>query len=309
MRRPRGLSILFGLALAACATSPAYRPSAVQVPPAFHETARDTTTQAAVPPGRRRAGYGCPRRAARLGADRRPGEPGRLLARAGRHHARPTDGQMLRANLDVQSAFARVRGARAARTETALDLAPTVTVGRQLHPAADLERRVPDWGRRVFPTRTSGTPASTRRGSWICSGACGGTCRRKAPWSARRTRTCGTCRWSLTAELARTYFELRGAQERLNVARRNGENQRRTLDVTQQRLDAGRGTAFDTERARTQLGFTLASIPGLEAQVAASQYAIGVLIARPPAGWPASWSRRRPCRRCRPTWRWPALTR
>src|SRR6185295_7212451 len=67
------------------------------------------------------------------------------------------------------------------------------------------------------------------------------------------------------------------------VARRNGENQRRTLDVTQQRLDAGRGTAFDTERARTQLGFTLASIPALEAQVASSQYQIGVLVGRPPA--------------------------
>jgi multidrug efflux system outer membrane protein len=53
--------------------------------------------------------------------------------------------------------------------------------------------------------------------------------------------------------------------------------------VTQQRLDAGRGTAFDTERARTQLGFTLASIPDLEARVASAQYQIGVLVGRPPA--------------------------
>ena len=37
-------------------------------------------------------------------------------------------GEVLRANLDVRAAAARVRGARAARTETALDLAPTVTV-------------------------------------------------------------------------------------------------------------------------------------------------------------------------------------
>jgi outer membrane protein, multidrug efflux system len=88
---------------------------------------------------------------------------------------------------------------------------------------------------------------------------------------------------SLSAELARVYFELRGAQERLTVARRNGQNQQRTLEVTQQRLDAGRGTAFDTERARTQLGFTLASIPTLEASVASAQYQIGVLVGRPPA--------------------------
>jgi outer membrane protein TolC len=76
---------------------------------------------------------------------------------------------------------------------------------------------------------------------------------------------------------------MRGAQEQLAVAQRNGENQRRTLDLTRQRLDAGRGTAFDTERALAQLSITLAALPALEAQVAAAQYRIGVLVGRPPA--------------------------
>ena len=102
---------------------------------------------------------------------------------------------------------------------------------------------------------------------------------------------------SLAAELARAYFELRGAQEQLAVAQRNADNQRRTLEVTQQRLDAGRGTAFDTERAQAQLSFTLASIPSLEARVAAAQYRIGVLVGRPPASSPRSWTRSRRCRR------------
>src|SRR5207245_7942970 len=87
---------------------------------------------------------------------------------------------------------------------------------------------------------------------------------------------------TLTAELARAYFELRGAQEQLAVARENAENQRRTFDVTRQRLDAGRGSAFDTERAQAQLSSTLASIPAREAQVAAAQYRIGVLVGRSP---------------------------
>ncbi|HEU5040998.1 MAG TPA: TolC family protein, partial [Gemmatimonadales bacterium] len=86
-----------------------------------------------------------------------------------------------------------------------------------------------------------------------------------------------------TSELAGAYFDLRGAQEQLAVARRNAENQRRSLEVTQQRLDAGRGTAFDTERARAQLSSTLAAIPSLEARVASAQYRIGVLVGRPPA--------------------------
>src|SRR5213078_3348807 len=71
---------------------------------------------------------------------------------------------------------------------------------------------------------------------------------------------------SLTAELARTYFELRGAQEQLAVARQNAENQRRTFEVARVRAEAGRGSAFDTERAQAQLSITLASIPAHEAR-------------------------------------------
>ena len=88
---------------------------------------------------------------------------------------------------------------------------------------------------------------------------------------------------SLTAELARAYFDLRGAQEQLAVAVRNAENQRRTFGLTRERLEAGRGTAFDTERAQAQLSTTLASIPDLESRVREAQYQIGVLVGRPPA--------------------------
>jgi NodT family efflux transporter outer membrane factor (OMF) lipoprotein len=87
---------------------------------------------------------------------------------------------------------------------------------------------------------------------------------------------------TLTAEVARAYFVLRGAQEQLEIARRNAENQRHTFDVTKQRLEAGRGSAFDTERAQAQLSSTLASIPAREAAVAEAQYRIGVLVGRSP---------------------------
>jgi len=87
---------------------------------------------------------------------------------------------------------------------------------------------------------------------------------------------------TLAAEVARTYFEMRGAEQQLAVARRNAENQRRTVSLTEDRLAAGRGTAFDTERAQAQLSSTLASIPAREAQVAAAQYRIGALVGRSP---------------------------
>src|SRR6266540_3374862 len=88
----------------------------------------------------------------------------------------------------------------------------------------------------------------------------------------------------LAAELATAYFDLRGAQDRLQVARRNAENQQHTLDVTLQRLEAGRGNEFDSERARAQLNSTLAGVPELEASIDAVEHRIAVLVGRPATG-------------------------
>ncbi len=87
---------------------------------------------------------------------------------------------------------------------------------------------------------------------------------------------------SVTAEVARSYFELRGAQTQLAVARRNVDNQRETAGLTQVRLDAGRGTELDTSRARSQLSTTLATIGPLQAQVARSIHRLAVLTGREP---------------------------
>ena len=190
--------------------------------------------------------------------------------------------QALGGNLDVEAAQARIRGARASKLEATLDFVPTVTaiggytrqriagatfpIGNGSFPDQDIWDAGFDasWELDVFGRIRRGVQA---RGALV--GA--------AEEDLRNIRV------SLAAELARVYFELRGAQEQLAVAQRNGENQRRTLELTQQRLDAGRGTAFDTERARAQLSITLASVPGFEAQVAAAQYRVGVLVGRPPA--------------------------
>jgi NodT family efflux transporter outer membrane factor (OMF) lipoprotein len=86
---------------------------------------------------------------------------------------------------------------------------------------------------------------------------------------------------SLAAEVARSYFELRGAERQLVVARRNAENQRHTVSLTEDRLTAGRGTAFDTERARSVLQLTLAGIPSVESQIAAQRYRLAALLGRP----------------------------
>ncbi len=88
---------------------------------------------------------------------------------------------------------------------------------------------------------------------------------------------------SLIAEVARNYFELRGTQHQLAVARRNADNQRQTLDLTIARLEGGIGTQLDTARARAQLDATQANIPPLEAAIRRAMHRLSVLTGHPPA--------------------------
>jgi multidrug efflux system outer membrane protein len=87
---------------------------------------------------------------------------------------------------------------------------------------------------------------------------------------------------AIVGEVARTYVELRGLQERLRVARENTDNQRETLRLVEARLGAGRDTEFDVSRARAQLETTSARIPALEAQVAVAMHRLAVLSGQTP---------------------------
>lgn len=87
---------------------------------------------------------------------------------------------------------------------------------------------------------------------------------------------------AIVGEVARTYIELRGLQERLRVANDNAGNQRETLRLVEARLQAGRGTEFDSARARAQLESTSGRIPALEARVAFAMHRLAVLVGRTP---------------------------
>lgn len=87
---------------------------------------------------------------------------------------------------------------------------------------------------------------------------------------------------AIVGEVANGYLGLRGLQERLRVARANADNQRETLRLVDARFDAGRGTAFDTSRARAQLETTLARLPALEAEIATTMHRLAVLTGRTP---------------------------
>lgn len=191
-------------------------------------------------------------------------------------------GELHRSNLDVRAAEARVAGARENRTRAVLDFTPSATFSggysRQRLSSAS------------FPGATGAFPDQDVwdagfDASWELDvfGRIRKNVQAQGALVDFAEEDQRDVMVSLTAELARAYFDLRGAQEQLAVATRNAENQQKTLSLVQERLDAGRGSAFDTERARAQLNTTLASIPSREAAVRAAQYRIGVLVGRSPA--------------------------
>lgn len=276
----RKASILVSLVLGGCATSPGYRAPAVEIPAAFREARPAGSTTAGTVAS---ADASTPTSAAEVhtvvdvdvslaGFWRPLGDTvlNRLMD------------EVLRANLDVRAAAARARGAGSARIEAALEMAPIVTF------AAGYNRQ--RLSSAAFPLGAGTFPdQDVWDGGFIASWELDVFGRLRRNLQARGAlvdlahEDLRDAQVSLTAELARAYFQLRGAQEQLAVARRNAENQRRTLQLTRERLDAGRGTAFDVERAQTQLSLTLASIPAVEAREAAARYEIGVLVGRSPA--------------------------
>jgi NodT family efflux transporter outer membrane factor (OMF) lipoprotein len=265
-------ALLTWLALTAggCASAPGYRPSQVQLPTAFRET-RDTTVEVAATPPAARVNW--------------PDLGDTTLTRL--------MGQLAQSNLDVRAAEERVRGARAARTEVALDFAPTVTFSggytRQRLASASFPI-----GSGAFPDQDIWDAGFDASWELDLFGRVRRNVQAQGAFVGVTQEDLRNIQVSLTAELARAYFDLRGAQEQLAVATRNAENQRRTLALTRERLEAGRGTAFDTERAQAQLSFTLALIPGFEARVRQAQYQIGVLVGRSPTAVAAELERALP---------------
>jgi outer membrane protein, multidrug efflux system len=87
---------------------------------------------------------------------------------------------------------------------------------------------------------------------------------------------------SIAAEVVLAYADIRGTQLRLAVARDNVANQESAATLTEQLLNAGRGTQLDVDRAIALLESTRASIPPLLAAESAAIYRLGVLVGSDP---------------------------
>ncbi|MEO6798756.1 MAG: TolC family protein [Rhodanobacter sp.] len=87
---------------------------------------------------------------------------------------------------------------------------------------------------------------------------------------------------SLLAEVARNYFELRGSQLRLGIARRDIDNQHQTVHLTEVRRQLGAGSEQDVASAKAHLAAVQAQLPVLQTAVSASEFRLAVLLGQRP---------------------------
>jgi outer membrane protein, multidrug efflux system len=185
----------------------------------------------------------------------------------------------LAANHDLRIALGRLVEARAERRQAQFDLAPTVTAAGGYTNERFSQVESPTGQQEDLHYYNAGFDAFWELDFF-------GRVRREVQAESAQVQGAEAglrdAQVSVTAEVARTYFELRGQQTQLAVARRNIDNQRETLQFTRAELDAGRGTELDTSRAQAQLSATLATVGPLEAAVARSTHRLSVLTGREP---------------------------
>jgi NodT family efflux transporter outer membrane factor (OMF) lipoprotein len=182
-------------------------------------------------------------------------------------------------NLDLKLAEARIREARGLRGVTAGAMLPAVDAGGS-------------YSRNRFSENVP-VPGAGQQGNFYQAGfdasweldVFGGIRRSIEAADAGVEATIETRRdvlVTLLAEVARNYIEVRGLQAQVDVAIQNLDAQKKTLELTQARLQAGRATELDVVRAQAQASATASQIPVLESARIQSTHRLGVLLGREP---------------------------
>ncbi len=273
--RKNSFVVLAGL-LAGCAT-PAYRASEVPVPVAYGAAGvTPAVTESRV------VAEGVPTTVVRVSTTPSPTP---FWTELGDTTLTSLVREAQRANNEVRIAQSRLMGARASKRLASFDLVPTVTATgstsrfqSSLAQTPGLTRQIP-----AYQLWDAGFDASWEVDIFRRVGR---NVRAQSALAESSEYGLEDVQVSVAAEVARTYFDLRGAQRQLAVSERNAANQRQIVKLTEDRLAAGRGTAFDTERAKSVLYLTLATTPGLESQIALDRNRLAVLLGRAPEGLP-----------------------
>jgi multidrug efflux system outer membrane protein len=179
----------------------------------------------------------------------------------------------LAANHDVRIAVARLDQARALFDDVHLDRYPTVTAG------AVADRRneaIPGF---TDEPRTISTYRAGFDAFWELDvfGRVRNQVRSAAATAEEYAAVLDDVRVSVAAEVGRSYFELRGLQQRLAVAERNLSSQQETLRLTRVRDDEGFGEPQDVASAARMRRRSKASIPPMRNAIARREHRLAVL--------------------------------
>lgn len=181
-------------------------------------------------------------------------------------------------NLDLSIAMARVREARALFSEQRLDQLPHVTAAgsydrrRQPEVLADGQRVTTEsallgldaaWELDLFGRQRRATEAARAA--------------LDAEWANH-----ADAQVIVAAEVAGTYFQLRGTQKRIALARRTLENLQQTQRLTEDRWALGAGSELDVQSSRARMKAIEADIPLLEASEVQARHRLAVLLGQRP---------------------------
>ena len=183
----------------------------------------------------------------------------------------------LEQNIDLKTAVARLREARARLGKTKAGYGPFLDLNAQAN---------------RFETSENGLSAGAED-TLYSSGfdavweidVFGGTRRAvqaaRADWEAMQVGM-EDVRVSIAAETALAYLEVRTFQYRLSVAKSNRDAQQNTVVILEDRCRAGLANELAVQQARYNLESTRAIIPSLEAGLEASRNTLAVLVGEVP---------------------------
>ena len=187
--------------------------------------------------------------------------------------------QALARNHDLRIAQARLLEARAVLDQRQLDQLPTVTASGAYSRSLSQANPGQSGERNLAKTYQAGLDAQWELDLF-------GRLQRLSQASSARAEAVAAdlaqTRIVVTADVARHYFELRGAQRQLAVAQANLSNQEKTVALVQGRVDAGRGTADELASALAERARVQATLPSLETRQALSRYRLAVLTGSRP---------------------------
>lgn len=179
--------------------------------------------------------------------------------------------QAVEANLDLRTAQAQLRRARAERNIAEAGFLPSVSIGGSAQ-------------RNTSPGDTSNLYSGSLDASWeldVFGGIQRGVEAAEADLEAARELTRDVL-VSVLAEVALNYAELRTLEKRLAIAEENFKFQRQYLGIVELQRRAGETNQLEVERANSAVETTRAILPTIEQQIRQTKNRLAVLVGKNP---------------------------